>query len=126
MAFVPVPKDLTRVKSKILFHLTLRQLVCFSAGAAVSVPVYLLAKGSIGTTYASILMILILLPFLAFALYEKDGMPLEEVIRIMIRQKWMLPGVRPYQTRNLYEILQKSEENGEEDIVEGKEKREDR
>ena len=124
MAFVPVPKDLTRVKSKVLFHLTVRQLVCFSAGAVVAIPVYLLTKGSIGTTYASVLMILVLLPFLAFALYEKDGMPLEEVIRIMVRQKWILPGVRPYQTKNLYEILQKNER--EEDIVEGKEKREDR
>ena len=121
MAFVPVPKDLTRVKSKVLFHLTVRQLVCFSAGVVVGIPVYLLTKGSIGTTYASVLMILVLLPFLAFALYEKDGMPLEEVIRIMVRQKWILPGVRPYRTNNLYEVLQKNEET-KEDRVEGKEK----
>ena len=29
MAYVTVPKDLTHVKSKVLFGLTKRQLVCF-------------------------------------------------------------------------------------------------
>ena len=30
MAYVTVPKDLTKVKSKVLFGLTKRQLACFS------------------------------------------------------------------------------------------------
>ena len=34
MAYVPVPKDLTKVKTKVMFNLTKRQLVCFSGGAA--------------------------------------------------------------------------------------------
>ena len=29
MAFVSVPKDLTKVKNKIIFNLTKRQLICF-------------------------------------------------------------------------------------------------
>ena len=33
MAYVPVPKDLTKVKTKVMFNLTRRQLVCFTAGA---------------------------------------------------------------------------------------------
>ena len=33
MAYVTVPKDLTHVKSKVLFGLTKRQLVCFGGGA---------------------------------------------------------------------------------------------
>ena len=31
MAYVSVPKDLTHVKSKVLFGLTKRQIVCFGA-----------------------------------------------------------------------------------------------
>ena len=34
MAYVPVPKDLNAVKTKVLLNLTKRQLVCFGAGAA--------------------------------------------------------------------------------------------
>ena len=32
-AYISVPRDLTRVKSKILFGLTKRQIVCFGTGA---------------------------------------------------------------------------------------------
>ena len=35
MAYVPVPKDLTKVETKVMFNLTRRQLVCFTAGALV-------------------------------------------------------------------------------------------
>ena len=41
MAYVPVPKDLNAVKTKVLFNLTKRQLVCFGSGAAVGVPLFL-------------------------------------------------------------------------------------
>ena len=30
MPYVPVPKDLTKVKTKLAFNLTKRQLICFS------------------------------------------------------------------------------------------------
>ena len=32
MAYVPVPKDLSKIKTKLAFNLTKRQLVCFSSG----------------------------------------------------------------------------------------------
>ena len=38
MAYVPVPKDLTKVKTKVAFNLTKRQLVCFGGGALIGVP----------------------------------------------------------------------------------------
>ena len=41
MAYVPVPKDLTKVETKVMFNLTRRQLVCFTAGALVGVPLFL-------------------------------------------------------------------------------------
>ena len=44
MALVPVPKDLNRVKTEVMFNLTKRQLTCFSNVAAVGVPIFLLAK----------------------------------------------------------------------------------
>ena len=53
MAYVPVPKDLTKVKSKFLFNLTKRQVICFGLGALVGVPLFFLAKASIGTSMAS-------------------------------------------------------------------------
>lgn len=43
MAYVPVPKDLTKVKTKVMFNLTKRQLVCFGSGALLGVPLFLCA-----------------------------------------------------------------------------------
>ena len=48
MAYVPVPKDLSKIKTKLAFNLTKRQLVCFSSAAAVGLPAYLFSRGSIG------------------------------------------------------------------------------
>ena len=38
MAFVSVPKDLTKVKTKVIFNLTKRQLICIGIAAAFGVP----------------------------------------------------------------------------------------
>ena len=46
MAYVPVPKDLSKIKTKLAFNLTKRQLVCFSSAAAVGLPAYLFSRGS--------------------------------------------------------------------------------
>lgn len=43
--YVPVPKDLTTVKTKVAFNLTKRQLICFGLAAAVAVPTYFLTRG---------------------------------------------------------------------------------
>ena len=73
MAYVPVPKDLTKVKTKVMFNLTKRQLVCFSGGALVSVPLFFLLKGPLGNSAAALCMILVMLPFFMLGVYEKNG-----------------------------------------------------
>lgn len=55
MAFVPVPKDLNRVKTKVMFNLTKRQLICFALAAAVGVPIFFLTKSSLGLSTSAML-----------------------------------------------------------------------
>ena len=105
MAYVTVPKDLTKIKSKMLFGLTKRQLVCFGSAALVGVPLFFLSKGSMGTTPAALCMILVMLPFFLFAMYEKNGQPLEVFLGHLIQNKFIRPKVRIYQTNNLYSAL---------------------
>ena len=59
MAYVTIPKDLSRIQSKVLFGLTKRQVICFGAAALVGVPLFFLAKASLGTTTAALCMILV-------------------------------------------------------------------
>ena len=56
MPYVNVPNDLSKVKTKMALNLTKRQFICFSCAAAVGIPSYLLARGSIGNTGAMFLM----------------------------------------------------------------------
>ena len=67
MAYVPVPKDLTRVKTKVALNLTKRQLIFFSLAAAVGIPFYLFMRKPIGSSIAAILMVTIMLPFFFMA-----------------------------------------------------------
>ncbi len=106
MAYVNVPKDLNRVKTKVALNLTRRQLICFSAAGLVGVPLYLFTRQGLGNDMAALLMVLVMLPLFAFALYEKDGMPLEAFIGNYIRVRFLYPRIRPYQTENFYRLIQ--------------------
>ena len=105
MAYVTIPKGLSRIQSKVLFGLTKRQVICFGAAALVGVPLFFSAKASLGTTTAALCMILVMLPFFLFAMYEKNGQPLEVFLGRLIQNKFIRPKVRIYQTNNLYSAL---------------------
>ena len=100
MAYVPVPKDLTKVKTKVMFNLTKRQLICFGGGALLGVPLFFLLKGPV----------IIMLPFVLLAMYEKNGQPLEIIIGNILRVCFLRPKVRPYQTDNFYAVLARQEQ----------------
>jgi hypothetical protein len=107
MAFVNVPKDLSKVKTKVALNLTKRQLICFGAAAVVGIPAYIFTRGAIGNSAAALLMIAIMFPLFFIGIYEKDGMPAEELLRNLIRARFAWPGKRPYKTENFYEIMDK-------------------
>ena len=122
MAYAPVPKDLTAVKTKVMFNLTKRQLICFASGAALGVPLFFLLKGSIGTSAAVICMVVVMLPFFLLAMYEKNGQPLEKIIKNVIQVAFIRPKQRPYMTNNFYDVLKRQDKLDKEvhRIVSGK------
>lgn len=123
MAFVPVPKDLNRVKTKVMFNLTKRQLICFALAAAVGVPLYFLTKPSLGTSTAAMLMVALMLPFIFFTLYEKDGQPAEKILAHMVKAMFLRDKVRPYRTNNLYSAIQREIHEKEEPCIEQHQKK---
>lgn len=105
MAYVSVPNDLTKIKSKLAFNLTKRQLICFGGAALIGIPTYLLIRSVIGNTAAMLLMIALMLPCFFFAMYERDGLPFEKVLRNIVRSRILWPRTRPYKTENFYAYL---------------------
>ncbi len=106
MAYVPVPKDLSKVKTKVAFNLTKRQIVCFAAALLIGLPLFFAQRQrrdkpcGYGDDCRHA-------PCFLLAMYEKHGQPLEVVVRNVIQTKFTRPKERPYRTENLYAVLEK-------------------
>ena len=103
-AYTSVPRDLTRVKEKLLFNLTKRQLVCFGLAAVIGLPSYFFVKEAAGSTVATLCMVFIMIPMFLIAMYEKNGQPLEVLFKQFIQAKYLRVKERPYRTNNRYQI----------------------
>ena len=106
-SYISVPRDLSKVKTKVFLNLTKRQLLCFSAAALIGVPVFFLLRETGNLSFAAIGMMFVMLPLFFLAMFEKDGQPLEVVIKHFIDAKFIRPKIRPYKTNNYYSILEK-------------------
>ena len=88
---------MTRVKSKILFGLTRRQLICFGVAALIGVPSFFLLRQTGNTSLAAMCMIVIMLPLFF--------LPLEVIAKHFIEARMIRPRIRPYETDNYYSAL---------------------
>ncbi|MBE5844462.1 MAG: PrgI family protein [Butyrivibrio sp.] len=104
-SYISVPRDLTKVKSKILFNLTKRQLICFGVAALIGVPSFFLIKSVATVNVAVMGMMVIMMPIFFFAMYEKNGRPLEVYLGHFIEAIFIRPKKRPYKTDNYYAAL---------------------
>ena len=104
MAYVSIPKDLTGIKTKFFMGLTRRQTICFGAAAITGLPLFFLVKTFAPVSISAFLMVIVMLPWFAFAMYEKNGQPLEKFLRNIISVKLKRPKIRTCQTNNLYAV----------------------
>ena len=105
-SYISVPRDLTKVKSKVIFNLTKRQLICFSLGALIGVPTFFLLRKLGGNgTVAAMGMMVVMMPLFFLAMYERNGQPLEVFLGHFIDAVFVRPKQRPYKTNNYYSAL---------------------
>lgn len=104
-SYISVPRDLTKVKSKVMFNLTKRQLMCFGMAVLAGVPSFFLLKAALSVNAAVMGMMAVMMPFFFFAMYEKNGQPLEAIIIHIIESAFIRPKIRPYATDNYYSAL---------------------
>ena len=104
-SYISVPRDLTKVKSKGMFNLTKRQLICFGLAALVGVPSFFLLKLAFSISTSVMIMMVIMMPFFFLAMYEKHGQPLEVFLKHFIQANFVRPKTRPYKTDNYYAAL---------------------
>ena len=92
-----------------MFNLTKRQLICFTGGALIGVPLFFLLRKPTGNSVAAMCMMLVMLPFFMLAMYEKHGQPLEKIVGNILKVAVIRPKQRPYQTNNFYAVLKRQE-----------------
>ena len=105
-AYISVPRDLTKVKSKVAFNLTKRQLLCFGTAALIGVPLFFVLRDS-GYTAATLSMIAVMLPAFFLGMYEKNGQPMEKLLSYYVQSRFLRPKICPYKTNNYYALLMK-------------------
>ena len=64
-------------------------------------------KNPLGTSTAALIMVFTMLPFFLLAMFERNGQPLEKVVKNMINVIFIRPKRRPYKTKNYYFCLMK-------------------
>ncbi|CAL7867259.1 PrgI family protein [Fusobacterium necrophorum subsp. funduliforme] len=110
MAYVKIPKDLTKVKTKVALNLTKRQLIGFSISGIIGFPIYFLFKKILPNDMAMIVMSIAVLPILFATLYEKDNLPFEKHLAYILcfhtSEK-----IRLYKAESLYHIERKEIES---------------
>ena len=104
-SYISIPRDLTKVKSKVMFNLTKRQLICFGMAVLIGVPSFFLLKAATGVNAAVMGMMAVMMPFFFLAMYEKNGQPLEVILIHIIETVFIRPKIRPYVTDNYYSAL---------------------
>ena len=104
-SYTSVPRDLTKVKSKVIFNLTKRQIICFIVAALIGVPSFFLIKNVATVNVAVMGMMVIMMPIFFFAMYEKNGRPLEVYLGHFIEAIFIRPKKRPFKTDNYYAAL---------------------
>lgn len=114
MPYVTMTKDFSEVKKPVAAGLTLRQLVCFAIAGSIGIPTYLLIRDMLGTSFASVIMIVLMAPPVGFALFTKDGMPLEKHIKYFLETRFKRNTERPYKTHNIYDLMDQQKALNEE------------
>jgi len=111
---VSIPKEITEYKEKIIFGLSIRQLVCFIIAILTSIGTYFLCTLVFNMTLdaTSYVIIFEAMPLMAIGFIKKDGMDFEKYIALLIRHKTGINKLK-YQTESIIDDIPETGENGE-------------
>lgn len=84
---VRIPKEITEYKEKILFGLTIRQLLCFIFAIVLGLGSYFLVSRFAGTQMAGYVVIIEVLPIFATGFFKKNGFTFEKYMKLILKHK---------------------------------------
>lgn len=99
MSFVQIPKDIDKIKTKVAFGLTLRQLIGFLVAGVLGIPAYLLVRKFAAMDVAVLALIIADIPVFFVTFYERDAMTCEEYCKYIYLHKFYQPKIRVKKAR---------------------------
>lgn len=106
MITVRIPKEIREYKEKLVFGLTVRQLIATVLAIGICVPTYIFGRKYISEDELSWIVILIALPCAGVGFITKNGMPFEKYIYAMIKQQLIYPQKTRFKTSNFFRNAQ--------------------
>lgn len=109
MLEIKINKDPREYKDKLLFGLSVRQLLCTAIMLLINIPLYIWGSKILGESITGYLLILVAVPLVLIGFFEYNKMPFERVLLSMIQVKFIRPEkrYRYYSNENIVAALDK-------------------
>lgn len=103
---VRIPKEIKEYKEKVIFGMSIRQLIFTGIAVIVSIATYFLLDRytNLSSEVLGYVVIFEVMPLLAFGWIKKNGLHFEKYITLIIRHN-LGTQIRPYQTKLLSEYV---------------------
>jgi len=102
---VRIPKEITEYQEKIMFGLSVRQLVCSLIAIVISVPSYIFLMNKIGQELTGYIVIIEVVPLIAIGYLKPKGLKFEKVL-IMFLEHQFGKSKRNYKTVVQVDLLE--------------------
>lgn len=107
---VKINKEIRNYSENVYFGLSLRQFIFSLLSCIVAVVIYILFKNKLGTEITSWICIICVTPLVLLGFVNYNGMNLEELLVVIIKNKILTPKYLVYNPTNYYEELLKNKE----------------
>ena len=110
---IKINREVRNYKESIFFGMSLRQFICVVISCGFAVMMYFTFRNKLGLEITSWLCIAVTLPFVLVGFVKYNGMNFEEVVRLFVYSKFLVPSRLPFKSDNIYLQLTEEYKNNE-------------
>lgn len=99
---ININKDIREYTEGVFFGLNLRQLICSGLAVVSAVAVYFSAREAVSKDVITYLCIAAAAPFAAMGFIKYNGMPMEKIFWIWLKDNFLVPRKLMFKSNNLY------------------------